>query len=242
MEQYISSSAWVKERSRPLLTGLIVVAVLVAAFFIFRVISSSRAESAGEALAEAFRIEQAAVANPLPPATSGYAFTTEDEKHRKAYEAFDKAARNYSSYYGDLARYHAATHQLSFDAPKAEAALQQLAQKDSSVSGQARLALAERYEVTGRFNEALSEYQKLKAKPGDVPAQVIDFNTARTYEEMGKTKEAADLYFNIASQAQNSGIGTMSISRLTAIDPARAEQLPQPERAGLPSLSGITGS
>jgi tetratricopeptide (TPR) repeat protein len=240
MEQYIASSAWVKERSRPLLTGLIVVAVVIAASLIFYAVSSRRERSAGEALAEAFRVDQAVVANPLPANRQGYAYTTEDEKHRKAYEAFEKAARDYPSYYGDLARYYAATHQLYFDAPKAEAALQQLAQQDSSVSAQARLALGERYEVTGRLNEALAEYQKLKAKPGDAAPSLIDFNIARTYEAMGKTKEAADLYFSVASQDQGSGLGTMSVTRLTALDPARVEQLPSPEKGKLPSLGGLS--
>ena len=239
MEQYIASSAWVKERSRPLLTGLIVVAGLVAAFLIFYVVTSHREQSASEELAEAFRIDQAMVANPIPP-NAPLAFTTEDEKHHKAYEAFDKAARDYPSFYGDLARYYAATHQLYFDAPKAEATLQELAKKDASASAQARLALAEHYEITGRFNEALAEYQKLKDKPGDLSPLVIDFNTAHTYESMGKTKEASDLYFNIASKAQGTSLGTTSITRLTVVDPARVEQLPPPEKSGLPSLGNLS--
>ena len=239
MEHYIASTGWVKERSRPLLTGLIVIGVLTAAFLIFYAVSSRREASANEALAEAFRVDQAIVSNPLPP-NQPYAFTTEEEKHRKAYEAFEKAARDYPSYYGDLAHYYAATHQLYFDAPKAEATLQEIAKKDSSVGAQARLALAERYEVSGRYNEALAEYQKLKAKPGDIAPLLIDFNIARTYEAMGKTKEAADLYFSVASQAQSSGLGTMAVTRLTVIDPARIDQLPPPEKSKTPSLGGFS--
>jgi tetratricopeptide (TPR) repeat protein len=239
MEQYIKSSGWVKERSRPILTGLIVVGVVAAVLLIFYTVSARRERAAGEALAEAFKVEEAIVANPIPPNAPGYAFTTEDEKHRKASEAFEKAARNYPSFYGELGRYYAATHQLYFDAPKAEATLQELAQKGSPFSAQARLALAERYEVTGRHNEALAEYQKLKAKPGDLSTAIIDFNMARTYEAMGKIKEAADIYFELAKQDQTSGLGTASLTRLTVIDPARLDQLPPPEKK-IPSLGGLT--
>jgi tetratricopeptide (TPR) repeat protein len=239
MEGYIASSEWVKGRSRPLLTGLIVVVALAVAFLGFYLFTSQREKAASEALAEAFRVDQAMVADPIPPGQQGYAYTTEDEKHRKAYEAFEKVARDYSSFYGDLARYYAATHQLHFDAAKAEATLQEVAQRDSPVSGQARLALAERYEVTGRYNEALAEYQKLKAKPGDLPVTLIDFNTARVHEALGQTKEAADLYFNVASQAVGTGLGTVALTQLTTLDPARVEQVPQPERR-MPSFGGIS--
>jgi tetratricopeptide (TPR) repeat protein len=240
MEQYLATSEWVKQRLRPITTGLIVVVVVVAAIIIFQLISSSRKRAAQEALAVAFRHEQAVVANPLPPTSQGLAFTTEEEKHKRTYEAFDKVAREYPSFYGELARYYAATHQLYFDPTKAEATLQELAQKESSVGAQARLALAQRYETTGRFEQALAEYQKLKAKPLDIPLLQIDFNMARTYEAMGKTREASDLYFSVAQQAIGQSLGTSAATRLTLLDPVRAEQLPEPPKSGMPSFGGLS--
>jgi len=226
MDQYVKSRTWVEGRSRPLLTGLVIAAVAVAAVLVFRFVSSSRASAAGEALAEAFRVNDAVVSNPLPPNPTGYAYATEDEKHRRAFEAFEKAARDYPSYHGDLARYFAATHQLYFDAPKAEATLKEISQQNSQVAPQARLALAERYATTGRSQEALDEFQKLKAKPGNMPAALVDFHLAQVYEAMGKTQEAAELYFNIANQDRSSPVGTASVNRLVEIDPARIEKLP----------------
>lgn len=237
MDKYIASSGWVKERSGVLLKGLIGVAALGAAVIIFYVFSSQRARSAGDELALAFCWDHAIVANPIPPNAPGCAAATEDEKHHKAYEAFNQAARNYPSYNGEVGRYLAATHQLHFDGPKAEATLQELAQKNSSTGAQARLALAQRYETTNRFNEALAEYQKLKSQPGDIAPLLVDFNIARTYEAMGKTKEAIELYFTVASQSPGSSLGTGATTRLTALDPARLEQLPQSDKkTGLNAL------
>ena len=225
MNQYVKSSEWVKERSRPILIGVIAVAVLAVGILAFRLISSSRADAAAQALAEAYEIDQAVVANPLPP--NQLAFTTEEEKNRKAFEAYEKVARNYSSSYGDLARYYAATKQLSFDAPKAEATLKDLSGQNSPVGMQARLALANRYDATGRYNEALAEYQKLKANPGETPLTLVDYHIARASESLGKNKEAADIYANLLTQAQGkpSTIVSQATTRLAALDPARLEQV-----------------
>jgi tetratricopeptide (TPR) repeat protein len=234
MDRYVQSSGWVKERSRPLLTVVAIIAAVIAVGLLVRWVINHRATSAAESLAEAYRVNDAIVANPLPPGrNSDYAFTTEDEKHHKAYEAFEKAARDYPSYNGDLGRYLAATHQLYFDAPKAEATLKELSVRDSMTGGQARLALAQRYEATGRYPEALEEYQKLKATPRDVPPDLIELNIAETLEGMGKKQEASDTYFALISKDRGSPVATVAITRLTTLDPARAEKLPPAPPAGI---------
>lgn len=244
MQQYISTSTWVRGRSKQITTWATAIAVVVAVAAAGWLLFSRRAGNAAESLAEAFRYHEAIVANPIPANRGGYAFTTEDEKHRKSFEAFQKAANDYPSYHGDLARFYAATHQLFFEPAKAEATLKELSQKDSDIGAQARLALAERYEVTGKFNEAVAEYQKLKASPFTVPAALIDLNLARTYEAMGKNKEAVDLYFSIAKDKdwRTTAIGTQAVTRLTILDPEKADQLPPAEAAnpfaGLSSLGG----
>ncbi|MGH9767361.1 MAG: tetratricopeptide repeat protein [Blastocatellia bacterium] len=229
MEQYLTTSAWVKDRSRPILKWLIVAAVVIAVGSIVGLFLSSRAKGAGESMAAAMAAHQAIVANPLPPGQLAY--TTQDEKHRKAYEVFTKAANDYPSYNGDLARYFAATHQLHFEADKAEATLKEIAQKDSDVGSQARMALAERYEAVGKREDAIAEYQKLKNKPGVIPPALIDMSMARVYEAMGKTKEAADLYFAIANNKdlRSTGLGTVAVTRLTVLAPEKVDQLPPPE-------------
>lgn len=236
MEQYLTTRGWVKDRSRKLLTGLVVVVAIAAIVTIYWMITSRRDRAAAEELSQAFKINDAVVANPIP-ATADIAFTSEDEKHRKAAEAFEKAARNYPSYYGDLARYQAAVHQLHFDAAKGEATLKEISAKDSTVGHQAKLALAEHYEAKGKLDDAVALYQQLKAKPGEVPALLIDLNLARVYEAQGKTKEAADIYFNVAKESRTTSLGTIAVTRLTVLDPARVDQLPPPEPTS--PLSGL---
>jgi tetratricopeptide (TPR) repeat protein len=240
MDQYVKTSEWVQGRTKPITTYLTVAAVIIALSLIGWLIYSRRSANAAESLAEAFRVHDAIVANPIPPNTQGYAFTTQDEKHRKAYEAFTKAANDYSSN-TELGSYYAATHQLYFEPEKAEATLKQLAQKDSPVGLQARMALAGRYEATGRFDEAIAEYNKLKEKPGDLSVPFIKLKIARTYEAAGKTKEAADLYFEIASDkdVRPTTVGSEAVTRLTGLDPERVEKLPEPEpKSGLGGLGG----
>lgn len=240
MEQYVKTHGWVKDRSRPLLTWLTVAAAVIALALIAWLIFSRRATNAAEAMARAYCWNDAMVANPVPANAAGCVATTEEEKHRKAYEAFEQAARDYSSN-RDLGRYLAATHQVYFEPEKAEATLKELGQQDSELGAQARLALAQRYEASGKYDEAVAEYQKLKAKPGAVPLAMIDFNIARTYEAMGKTKEAADAYFSIASNKdlRSTGLGMASVNRLTVLAPERVDQLPAPE-GGSP-MGGLGG-
>jgi tetratricopeptide (TPR) repeat protein len=241
VDQYIKTTGWVQERTKPITTYLTVAAVVIAVALIAWMIFSRRATNAAESLAEAFRVHDAVVANPIPPTAQGYAFTTQDEKHRKAYEAFSKAANDYPSYNADLGNYYAATHQLFFEPEKAEATLKQLAQKDAPVGLQARMALAGRYEAAGKFDEAIAEYNKLKEKPGDLSVALIKLKMARSYEAVGKSKEAADLYFEIASDkdVRSTTVGNEAVTRLTGIDPERVEKLPAPEpKGGIGSLGG----
>ncbi len=76
MDHYMTTRGWVKERSRPILTGLVVAAVLVAAVALFLMFKSRRERSAAEELALAFKTSSAMVANPIPPNAPGLAFTT----------------------------------------------------------------------------------------------------------------------------------------------------------------------
>lgn len=244
MEQYVATTTWAKSNSRPILKWLTVAVVVLAVAGIGWMIYSRRANNAAEALAEAYRWDTAIVQNPVPPNPQGYVATSEDEKHRKAYEAFTKAANDYPSYYGDLARYMAATHQFYFEPEKAETTIKELAQKDSDVGSQAKLALAQRYESQGKYEEAVAEYQKLKSKPGNVAVANIDFNLARTFEAMGKKQEAIELYYSIASNKEfrSSGLGTNAISRLTILAPEKVDQLPPAEPTSpFANLGGLGG-
>lgn len=247
MNQYISTSSWVKDRSRPILTWLTVAAVIGAIALIAWLVLSRRAANAAESLATAFSYHEAIVQNPLPASlpSGSQAFTTEDEKHRKSYEAFEKAARDYPSYNGEIARYYAAIHQLHFEPEKAEATLKELSQKDSEVGSQARFAYAQRLAAIAKYDESIAEYLKLKSKPGVAPIALIDFEMARIYETQGKTKEAVDLYFAVANNKdwRSTQLGNMSVNKLAILAPEKVDQLPPAEPtspfAGLGGFGGF---
>jgi len=234
MAQYLATSAWVKERSSPIVKWSVIAAGLIAIGALGWWFFSSRAKNAAESMARAMATHRAIVQNPLPSIPGQVAFTTEDEKHRAAYQAFTQAANEYPSYNGDTARYFAAVHQLYFEPDKAEATLKELAQKGSEVGAQARMALAQRYEAVGKNDDAIAEYQKLKAAPGQIPPALIDLSMARVYETMGKTKEAVDLYFAIANNKdlRSSDVGEAAVDRLAAIAPEKVDQLPPLEPTG----------
>jgi tetratricopeptide (TPR) repeat protein len=235
MKQYLVTSAWARERSRPILKGSLIAVGAIAFIALVWWFFSNRAKNAADLMTRAMSVRQARVQNPLPTLAPGeYAYTTELEKHRAAYQAFTHAAIEYPSYNGDTGRYFAAIHQLHFEADKAEATLRELAQKDSDTGAQARMALAQRYEAVGKNDEAIAEYQKLKARPGPVPPALIDLSMARVYEAMGKTKEAVDLYFSIASNEnlQSDEVGEAAADRLAALAPEKVDQLPAPKPTG----------
>jgi tetratricopeptide (TPR) repeat protein len=234
MQQYVNTSTWVKGHSNPILTWSAVAAAVISLALIVWIIMSRRATNAADELATAFSYHNAIVQNPLPanPSPGEMAFTTEAEKHRKAYEAFQKAANDYPSYNGEIGHFLAATHQLYLEPEKAEAALKELSLMDSETGARARMALAQRYEAVGKYDDAIAEYQKLKAKPYNVPPPLIDINMAKTYEAQGKTKEAVDLYFGIAKDKEwrSSELGSTAVDRLAVLAPEKVDQLPPPEQ------------
>ncbi|MFN7931232.1 MAG: hypothetical protein U0Y68_25545 [Blastocatellia bacterium] len=227
----MKTSAWVKPRMKPILIAVAAVVAVLALVFFVQWFMKRSTEKAGNAFLEALKTDAAVVADPLPPnlPAGQKAFKTEDEKNRAAVAAFEKLAKDYPSQYGEIGSYYAAVRQLKVDAAKGEEALKRLADKNSLVSGQARLTLAQRYEMAGKNNEAVAEYQKLKASPGDVPLDLIDFSLARTYETMGKTQEATELYFNVASHNREkpTAVNTEALTKLTLLDPARVDKLPE---------------
>jgi tetratricopeptide (TPR) repeat protein len=236
MQQYVNTSTWVKGHSNPILTWTAVAAAVVSLALIVWIIMSRRADNAADELATAFSYHNAAVQNPLPANLSPgeMAFTTEAEKHRKAFQAFQKAANDYPSYNGEIGHFLAATHQLFFEPEKAEAALKELSLKDSETGARARLTMAQRYVAVGKTDDAVAEYQKLKAKPYNIPPALIDINLAKIYETQGKTKDAVDLYFGIANNKdwRSSDLGSTAVDRLAVLAPEKVDQLPPPEPGG----------
>ncbi len=242
MEQYVNTSNWVKGRTQPIIKWATIAAVVIAVAVVAWLFVSRRTTNASEAMAEAFRYHDAVVSDPIPANVKGYAFTTQDEKDRKAFDAFQKAADDYPSYNGEVGRFYAATHQLNFDADKAEVTLRELAKNDSEVGAQAKLLLASRLNGTGKYDEAIAEYNRLKAKSFSIPTQLVDANIAEVYEAQGKTEQAIEIYFNIANDTnwRSTPLGIRAANRLSVLSPEKFEKLPEPQAAS--PLAGFGSS
>ncbi len=235
MEQYINTTTWVKGRTQPILKWGTIIAVLLVVAAIVWIFISRRESNAREALAEAFRYHDAMVANPIPAGVKKIVFTTDEEKDRKSYEFFTKAANDYPSFNGEIGRFYAAMHQLKFEPEKAEVTLRDLAQKDNDIGAQARFALASRFEAVGKFDEAIAEYKKLREKPLNLPTQVIDCNIANIYEKQGKTQEAIDLYFGVANNPEwrSAQVGVRAGNRLSILSPEKFAMLPEQKESNM---------
>lgn len=239
MTQYVNTTKLLKSHSQSLVKWATIGAIVIALALIVWLFFSRRSVNAGEALSEAFLYHNATVADPIPANVKGYAFTTQDEKDRKSYEAFTKAANDYPSYNGEIGRLYAATHQLNFDPEKAEVTIREIAQKDSEVGAQAKMLLAGRLNSTGKFDESIAEYNKLKAKPFSIPTQLIDINIAEIHEAQGKVQQAVDTYFAIAKDEvwRSTPIGIKAANRLSVLSPEKYDQLPDVKSAS--PLAGL---
>ncbi len=241
MDQYLKTSEWVKPRTKPILIVIGAIAALLLLFYAYQYFAGKGAEKAGNALSQALDIDTAPVADPLPAVQPGrFAFKTDEEKNRKAVEAFDKVARDYPQM-ADVANYYSAVRKLELDGgAKGEEALKVLAEKKSDIGSQARFILAQRYQATGKTSEALAEYQKLKSAPGIISADLIDLQMAEIYEATGKNQEASDIYFKIASLNRDkpTSLNAKAFNRLAVVDPTRVDKLPEPPKkeGGRPNL------
>ena len=239
MTQYINTTKLLKSNSQSLVKWATIGAIVLAVVLIGWLFFSRRSVNAGEAMAEAFLYHNATVADPIPANVKGYAFTTQDEKDRKSYDAFTKAANDYPSYNGEIGRLYAATHQLNFDPEKAEVTIREMAQKDSEIGAQAKLLLAGRLNSSGKFDEAIAEFNKLKTKPYSIPTQLLDANIAEIYEAQGKVQQAVDIYFGIAKDEiwRSTPIGIKAANRLSVLSPEKYDQVPDAKSAS--PLAGL---
>jgi tetratricopeptide (TPR) repeat protein len=197
------------------------------------------------ALGRAIEISQSPVSATPVPNPTGPVFSSERERAQRSVEEFQKVAAKYSGQTRDLANYFIATNLLSYDREKGISQLQNLTNSsDSDVAARSKLALAMAYESDGKLGQALSIYRQLSEKPSEaVPADSANLRMALVLAKQGKQKEAADILFNMVSNARKaedkdkrpipmSSAAQAAETELEKLDPARFAQLP-PKPAGL---------
>ena len=106
-----------------------------------------------------------------------------------------------------------------------------------------RLAAAMKMAVRaddGKLDEAVAMYQELlNVKDPVVARDTLNFQLAKVYEKQGKTKEAADIYYDIAKKASEAkdpegkpqrmtSSATDAKEKLKQLDPERAKEIVEP--------------
>jgi predicted negative regulator of RcsB-dependent stress response len=216
------------------LLGLVLVTVLG---LFWKNWSDRKADEAQRALGRGIAIATAplATASPAPVVpTTGPTFNTEQERAQKAIEEFQKVVAKYGDPYKTEARYFIATSMLYVDRDKAMNELAEVS-KASVVEPAtlARFALAQAKEADGKFDEAARLYSELAAQNSVVVTpDTANLRLAEVYVKQGKTKEAADLLFNIveASRKAKDADGTLIPPSAAARDAGEKLQKIDPDR------------
>lgn len=181
----------------------VLVAVLaVAGFTMYR---NGREKDANRALDAALETYHAPVASPTTPQDTPAQFATDAERLKKSLGEFDGVSRRYGSMdAGRRARYYAALCRSELgETAEAEKALTELAAGDRSrvETGLARLALADLFRRTGRFDQAITGYRQLSEETeGSVPRDHALMALSSTLEDAKRLPEAGASYRRVADE------------------------------------------
>jgi tetratricopeptide (TPR) repeat protein len=227
-------------RGRQIVYGLAVIIVISGAAYGVVRWRNKHAEEAEQAMGRAIAIQRAEISSTPNPNSKDPVFTTEQERAQRANEEFQKVAAKYGEPYRRQARYFIATNLLVTDHQKGLSELQSLANGSGEVAVLAKFALAQAKEADGNYDEAAALYSDLtKTNSTVVTPETANLRLALVYDKQGKKKEAADLLFNLVSQARQakdkdgkpipeSAASREATQELLRIDPARHAQLPPP--------------
>jgi hypothetical protein len=232
-------------RGRQILYLLLAVVVLVAAGYGIYRWRHKRNDEAEAAMGRAIAIARAEITTTPPANSKDPVFSTEQERAQRTIEEFQKVAAKYGDPYRTQARYFIARNQLVTDRDKGLAELQSLSAGSDEIAVLSKFVVAQAKESDGKLDEAAALYSEIaKLGAAVVTPDSANLRLAKIYEKQAKTKEAADLLFNIVSAARNakdkdgkpipeSAAAREAAQELLKIDPARHKQLPAPPVADL---------
>lgn len=200
---------------------------------------SGRTQAAGQtALGKAMETSQALITTQDPiPGSTQKTFKTEKERAEASVAAFQAVAEKYSGDIGEKAKYFAAVNRLALDRETAIGELVTLAKSNDEVGKMSRFALAQAYEVEGKFDLAAGLYDELATFDDTIVAkETVNFARAGVYEKQDKKQEATDIYYSIAKAANDakdpegnpitmSSTAQKALDKLTELDPERAKEI-----------------
>jgi hypothetical protein len=246
MDYYERLSHRVEGRERTLLYAGVAVVALAVLFVLFSWWRGSRADAANLALSKAIEIAEAPVTSGTPPpGETGPTFSSEQERARRAVEAFQKIQNDYGSPYREIARYFAAANLLTVDRAKGLSELEAVSRSgNEDVAARARFALAQAREADGDYDAAAKLYQELLNEKGkNVSENTLKLRLATVYEKQGKKDEAVNLLFQMVEAARKaqpkegkpqpeSSVVRAAADKLQELSPERYAQLPKEPFAG----------
>ena len=190
-------------KGRNIMYGLAAVAVLVLIAGIFYTWNRRANNSAQLALGNAIETSQAFVTDsPVPAGSTTKTFKTEKERAEAAIKEFQEVAEKHGSPYSEKAEYFIAVNRLYIDRAEGIKALEAIAEGTGENAVMAKFALAQTKSGDGKYEEAAKLYEELSGIDNTVVSKdTVNFELAKLYEKLDKSKEAADLYFNIAKAA-----------------------------------------
>jgi tetratricopeptide (TPR) repeat protein len=199
------AAGYVKSHQQEMKVAAAAIVAAVLALSGFTWYRSSREAEANRALDAALETYHAPVASAEAPKDAAVKFANDGERLKKAVGEFDGVARRYGSMTaGRRARYYAALCRSELgESAEAEKALTELAAGDRSQieSGLARLALADLFRRTGRFDQAITRYQQLSdEQDGGVPRDHVLMALSGTLEDAKRLPEAGAAYRRVADE------------------------------------------
>lgn len=236
-------------KGRVILYALAGIAALALLAGLYSWWSNKKSQEVAAAMGRAIDIANTPV-QPSPVSGSNQpSFPTEQARAQSAIAEFQKVADKYSGQPREIARYFMAANRLSLpqERQKGLTELEELSKSGyKDVAAQARFALAQAREADGQMDAALALYQQLSQENNSsIPADTVKLRLASVYEKQGKTKEAADLLFQIAENARKakspegkplpkSSAAREAETKLQKLDAARYQQLPPEAPSDLP--------
>lgn len=235
-------------KGRNILYGVAALAVLLVIVGLFYVWNKRTNNAAQAALGQAIETSQAQVTDsPIPAGVTAKVFKTEKERAEAAIREFQAVVDNYGGQYAEKARYFIAVNRLDVDKEAGIRELQELQGLSGEVGAMAKFALAQTYAGDAKFAEAEKLYSELSNTGNTVVSiETIRFELAKAFEAQKKTKQAVDLYFQIAKEAAEAKdtdgqpvpltqTATEAKEKVKELDPERAKQIPEPQLpSGLP--------
>lgn len=203
---YQHAGEWLQahaERLKTVGAGVVVLALVLGGFLYFR---QQRVAESQRAFNEALTHFDARVGT----AETGAAFTTNEEKYKKALTGFEGVVSRFGGLaVGGRARYYAALCRLELgEQAQAESALNAMAtgsRVGSLDAALAELALARIDRVKGAHDQAINRYQKVLAfEETGLPRDYVLVSLAAAFEEAGRLGEARSTLQRVSEQMPDS--------------------------------------